>query len=209
MVLEAMAVSQKSATSHWTAVAKVTATYLLVGGLWILFSDNTLAALGYDVAALTRLAITKGWLYVLTTGLLLYWLVRHYTMALEDSREQLQESNKALTEANQALHDDSLTGLPNGHLFRKYLAQALAVWRPGGQMLAVLFIGLDGFKVVNNVAGHEAGDRLLCAIADRLRHNVPPGAGGGDGGVFAPDHTPGSLRKFFRRQEMWRFCRIC
>lgn len=73
-----------------TAVAaKVTAVYLLVGGGWILFSDKTLAMLGYDVAALTRLQTAKGWLYVLITGVLLFWLVRHYTWALETSQREL------------------------------------------------------------------------------------------------------------------------
>lgn len=161
------------------AAARVTAIYLAVGGLWIILSDKLLTVLGFDAAAITRLSIAKGWMYVITTGLLLYWLVRRYTGELENSRQQLLASNQALTAANEALHDlayfDVVTGLANGTLFRQYLAQALDNWR-SGEMLAVLFIGLDGFRVVNNVAGHEAGDQLLRAVADRLQRSIPAGA---------------------------------
>jgi diguanylate cyclase (GGDEF)-like protein/PAS domain S-box-containing protein len=71
----------------------------------------------------------------------------------------------------QALHD-SLTGLPNRTLFYDRLTQALAQGRRHGDRLAVLFLDLDQFKVVNDTLGHAAGDRLLVEIAGRLQRTV-------------------------------------
>ncbi len=69
--------------------------------------------------------------------------------------------------ARMALHD-SLTGLANRSLLADRIAQALvrATQTPAG--VAVLFIDLDHFKVVNDTLGHEAGDALLVAVAARL-----------------------------------------
>jgi diguanylate cyclase (GGDEF)-like protein len=64
-----------------------------------------------------------------------------------------------------ALHDP-LTGLPNRV---RLLERIAAVLRTGAPGAAVLFCDLDGFKAVNDRYGHDLGDRLLIAVADRLR----------------------------------------
>ena len=66
-----------------------------------------------------------------------------------------------------ALHDP-LTGLANRALFRDHLERALASRRPAGTVVALLFLDLDDFKVVNDSLGHRAGDRLLIEVAHRL-----------------------------------------
>lgn len=78
--------------------------------------------------------------------------------------------------AHRALHDP-LTGLPNRALFHRELEQARArVERQGGsRRLGVLLIDLDGFKQVNDLHGHETGDRLLVEVATRLRQCVREG----------------------------------
>ncbi len=65
-------------------------------------------------------------------------------------------------------HHDHLTDLPNRYLFNDRLASALAR-RQKGELLAVLFLDLDGFKAVNDTHGHATGDDLLRQVADRLR----------------------------------------
>ncbi len=74
--------------------------------------------------------------------------------------------------AHQAIHDP-LTGLPNRLLFVDRLRRALAE-SDGTEHVAVLFLDLDMFKVVNDSLGHPAGDRLLVALADRLRSAIRP-----------------------------------
>ena len=75
--------------------------------------------------------------------------------------------------AHQAMHD-VLTGLPNRTLLLDRLSGALA--RSGGDrgVVAVLFLDVDRFKVINDSLGHSVGDQLLVAFADRLREAVRP-----------------------------------
>ena len=65
-------------------------------------------------------------------------------------------------------HHDPLTGLPNRTLFHQRLQHALGRAEQSGGMLAVLFIDLDRFKVINDTLGHESGDGLLQEVARRL-----------------------------------------
>jgi diguanylate cyclase (GGDEF)-like protein/PAS domain S-box-containing protein len=71
----------------------------------------------------------------------------------------------------QAYHD-ALTGLPNRALFQNRLEVALARAARRERTIAVLFVDLDRFKVINDSLGHETGDDLLVAVAGRLREAV-------------------------------------
>jgi diguanylate cyclase (GGDEF)-like protein len=69
-------------------------------------------------------------------------------------------------------YHDPLTGLSNRSLLREQLEGALARAERREDYLAILYLDLDGFKAVNDSLGHEAGDRLLVAVARRLESSL-------------------------------------
>jgi diguanylate cyclase (GGDEF)-like protein len=81
---------------------------------------------------------------------------------LQVSREELQYL---------ALHEP-LTGLPNRALFIEQLGHAIARSRRNRIPVSVLYLDLDGFKIVNDTLGHEAGDEVLVGVAERLRRSL-------------------------------------
>jgi diguanylate cyclase (GGDEF)-like protein len=89
--------------------------------------------------------------------------------AQEKTLSELQESRAELR--RQALYDE-LTGLPNRRLLGDRLDQALAAAKREGRGLALLYLDLDGFKPVNDLLGHAAGDCVLAEIAARLRSGI-------------------------------------
>lgn len=66
-------------------------------------------------------------------------------------------------------HFDTLTKLPNRTLFVDRLHQAMSLARRRAQRMALVFIDLDGFKSINDLYGHAAGDQLLITVANRMR----------------------------------------
>ena len=72
-------------------------------------------------------------------------------------------------------HYDALTGLPNRVLFRDRLEQAMKHAPGGAHAMALLFIDLDRFKEVNDLLGHDAGDKLLIGAARRIERCLRPG----------------------------------
>jgi diguanylate cyclase (GGDEF)-like protein len=79
--------------------------------------------------------------------------------------QQLQVQISKLT--YQAFHDP-LTNLPNRPLFEDRLHRALVRAQRSQNTIAVLFLDLDGFKLINDSFGHKAGDRLLVMVSERL-----------------------------------------
>jgi diguanylate cyclase (GGDEF)-like protein/PAS domain S-box-containing protein len=101
-------------------------------------------------------------------------------------------------------HYDTLTGLPNRHLFHDRLHQAIANARRGETLFTLIFIDLDRFKAINDQLGHHAGDRVLHEAGRRLSSAVREidtvARLGGDEFVIIAPGLGGS-------EDIGRFCR--
>ncbi|MHB1375083.1 MAG: diguanylate cyclase domain-containing protein [Thauera sp.] len=105
-------------------------------------------------------------LWAETSGVPISWNDRPATLNIVNditARTEAEERIKHLAQ------HDALTGLPNRALLSDRLERALAAAQRNGYVLGVLFIDLDGFKPVNDRHGHDVGDALLQAVAQRLQ----------------------------------------
>jgi diguanylate cyclase (GGDEF)-like protein/PAS domain S-box-containing protein len=95
----------------------------------------------------------------------------HYVALFADiTRNKEQEK-----QLQHIAHYDALTGLPNRVLLADRMHQAMAQVLRRGEMLALVYLDLDGFKAVNDTHGHSAGDRLLGVIAGRMKEALRDG----------------------------------
>jgi diguanylate cyclase (GGDEF)-like protein/PAS domain S-box-containing protein len=83
--------------------------------------------------------------------------------------EDVTEELEAQAQMQHMAHHDALTGLPNRNLFHERLNNALCLARKNGSITATLCLDLDNFKNINDALGHALGDKLLCALGQRLR----------------------------------------
>lgn len=86
--------------------------------------------------------------------------------------QHIREREKIEGKLNHMAHHDQLTNLPNRRQGLEYLSRAVATGRRHVTMAGVLFIDLDGFKMVNDTLGHEAGDLTLIEISRRFKNCV-------------------------------------
>jgi diguanylate cyclase (GGDEF)-like protein/PAS domain S-box-containing protein len=93
-----------------------------------------------------------------------YGNIEHFISAGKDISERME----AQQQLQYLAHHDALTGLPNRVLFMDRLDHALARRREAGEKLAVLFLDLDRFKVINDTLGHDVGDQVLQLLAQRV-----------------------------------------
>jgi len=94
-----------------------------------------------------------------------------FVVTLRDISDRIQAQEQLLW---QATHD-SLTGLPNRSLMRERLEHALDRSVRSGKNVALLFVDLDGFKLINDTYGHDVGDELIKAVGNTLLETVRAG----------------------------------
>jgi diguanylate cyclase (GGDEF)-like protein len=86
----------------------------------------------------------------------------------------ISDTKAHVAELERRGNEDVLTGLPNRHWVTTYLPRAIEHAAQSDAMLALLFVDLDGFKKVNDTAGHAAGDEVLRNAARRIKDAVRP-----------------------------------
>src|ERR1700690_1981623 len=127
---------------------QIMAIYLLIGGLWILFSDRFSEALSRDEQTLAMLSTYKGWFYVLVTGLLLYWLIHRNNSRIQRDTAELQVAEKNYKE----MFDHATVGIyrstPDGRLLaaNPKLASMFGYDSPEEMLASISDIGKQGYK---------------------------------------------------------------
>ena len=141
---------------------------------------------GRVVGSLTVATRTAGRRFSPSEQEVLLAFAEHASLAVTDARMVDDARHRAM--------HDALTGLPNRSLFMDRAAHALNSARRRRSAVAVLFLDLDNFKVVNDSLGHAAGDELLLAVGGRLRETLRRSDtvarfGGDEFGILVEDVT--------------------
>ena len=149
----------------------------------------------------------EGRIYPLADGLAVYFRNVTEERSVQNQRDELLEAERRAARDAQAAKDllayaathDSLTNLPNRDLLFQDLSARLE--RTRGVGLALLFLDLDRFKVVNDSLGHAAGDVLLVEVANRLRalsgvDRLVARLGGDEFVIVTTGTTPAAVLRF-------------
>ena len=136
----------------------------------ITLKGNHFAMLNIDVAAtgwhsrIYKKALVPIAFTLIFLGILL-WFVRKN----KEREQQYAALFNTTSELTQIANNDELTGLPNRRLLEDRMAQAIKTAGRTQQIVAVLFLDLDYFKIVNDTHGHPVGNQLLKLVATRLK----------------------------------------
>jgi diguanylate cyclase len=136
--------------------------YALLASTTVTPGPSTALAAGLIPAYMLGFAVIAAGLLVMGSGFSTYVI---------DLRSRTESADRI----NQLSFNDTMTGLPNRIAFNERLAFDAAEAHEKAHKLAAFSIDLDGFKDVNDVFGHSAGDLLLIEVADRMRRILGPG----------------------------------
>ena len=146
-----------------------------VVGITLLLTAVTQAWIGMAVAR-SSTGILPAELMVVNGLLFLFAVLGMHLLVFEEMTYELRVTNRRLQETQTELHGqaitDTLTGCYNRRFFDEVIGRELQRHRRYDVPLALLFLDVDEFKMVNDTLGHEAGDRLLEYVALFLKSHV-------------------------------------
>lgn len=144
------------------------ANILLIG----IFEDLGFVSFNISIHGTTR-AVAILFIFVVT-GIALLTLAKDYRELMQKLKDEIQNVNKTKDDLEYQAHHDPLTLLPNRALARDRFehAKRLLIRQKSSNHILLIYIDLDDFKIINDSLGHEAGDRYLQTISQRLCQSV-------------------------------------
>lgn len=176
--IDVLAIFSRSAVSNWAVAigipSEVIAAELRRKLTWLALAIAALLAgsLGAAILIGTRIAKSVRALRAPALALGQGKEVRIPWLRLKESKEvasALKQASLMLQAARHQATHDVLTGLANRALFQELVSRQIAICERGRTHFSILYIDLDGFKPVNDIHGHAAGDALLCEVARRMQ----------------------------------------
>ncbi|MFT5665351.1 MAG: diguanylate cyclase (GGDEF)-like protein, partial [Gammaproteobacteria bacterium] len=116
-----------------------------------------------------------GWLWFNTTAEITEWDSSQRALRVIGIHTDITERKQAEQKLKRMAHYDLLTNLPNRVLLADRLSQAMLQCQRSKQSLAVAYLDLDGFKIINDTHGHDVGDELLIEVSQRMREALRGG----------------------------------
>jgi len=192
---------------------EVSGFYIILGLLWIFFSDMALKFLVQDPARVEELQLAKGLFYVAVTGYVFYIIIKkrmdtyynimnHLNEALVELKRTNQNMKELEHELEQIAYFDSLTGLYTRNMVIKKIDEHIE--QHPNELLGLVYVDIDDFSNINEIKGHTIGDELILMISKELKvsANLPHVVGriGGDGFVVL-------LKNFANKEKMLEIVR--
>lgn len=156
--------------SQRMALAVAAVTIVLIAVSAVGFTSGMLT-LPIDPA--TYVYAVPSWVsFLLVATIMPFVVFQSITLFQSATVELLEKVDRQRAQIEQLATHDPLTALPRWDLAVDRLNIAIAAAQRAGHRVGFLFIDLDGFKAINDTRGHEAGDRVLQAVAERLRASL-------------------------------------
>lgn len=166
---------------------KLAVMYAVFSAFWIIYSDRVVSELFTEPQAITQIQTYKGWFFITTTALLLFFLARRNYRGVE-----------------RAYQLDGLTGLLSHNIFKVQLEQRLASLAPGRRVV-LGYLDIDNFKELNRSIGFDRADMFIQQLAADIKQFTPSDA---LIARFPPDQLV-VAREFAMDEDIDRHVRSC
>jgi diguanylate cyclase (GGDEF)-like protein len=140
-------------------VKNIVLPYFIFGIVWILFSDTIVIYLLEDYISYQTIQSVKGILFILITGLFLYYLLKSNLKELEEKEDELYR----------LAYYDELTGLPNKKYLYYELNRRIEKNNKDKEQFSLFYININNFNTLTDIKGTSHGSEIIAKISDKLK----------------------------------------